>query len=434
MSPPAARCATTNVGWDFPRPGDSDRRHVARSQDAFLCLRTRMQKSTSSWVVSRAAKSLGRAASTVARVVPFSQLAVAASRAVPYSAAVRAVWGGVAAGLEGKNIISGTVRAALPSALGKFAYDAGGSVLRGENLAQAVNKAANVGISEAREQLRFVQMVAPFIPGVGSGVAAALGAANALSEGKPITEALVAAARGALPGGAIAQTGFDVAINLARGKNLTAAALTAARNAHPGGPLARAAFDTAVALGEGKRLQDAAIGAASGDLPGSRRASGFRRRSWPRPRGEADRGDAFRSACTLAGSGRVRCLRRHCCGRQRQTGATSGSVGRKPRAHWRGCRGRPGSHSSRCRKRRCPGAQRITLRWRSSRLCPSGSPWPEHSDRSIVARRTAGLGQSSAMNRPARSCPRQPDRRAKRFAAHARSQNIPCDKWISAVG
>ena len=227
-----------------------------------------MQKSTSSWVVSRAAKSVGRAASTVARVVPFSQLAVAASRAVPYSAAVRAVWGGVAAGLEGKNIISGAVRAALPSALGKFAYDAGRSVLRGENLAQAVKKAANVGISEAREQLRFVQMVAPFIPGVGSGVAAALGAANALSEGKPITEALVAAARGALPGGAIAQTGFDVAINLARGKNLTAAALTAARNAHPGGPLARAAFDTAVALGEGKRLQDAAISAASGDLPG----------------------------------------------------------------------------------------------------------------------------------------------------------------------
>lgn len=268
MSPPAARCATTNVGWDFPRPGDSDRRHVARSQDAFLCLRTRMQKSTSSWVVSRAAKSVGRAASTVARVVPFSQLAVAASRAVPYSAAVCAVWGGVAAGLEGKNIISGAVRAALPSALGKFAYDAGRSVLRGENLAQAVKKAANVGISEAREQLRFVQMVAPFIPGVGSGVAAALGAANALSEGKPITEALVAAARGALPGGAIAQTGFDVAINLARGKNLTAAALTAARNAHPGGPLARAAFDTAVALGEGKRLQDAAISAASGDLPG----------------------------------------------------------------------------------------------------------------------------------------------------------------------
>ena len=228
-----------------------------------------MQKSTSSWVVSRAAKSVGRAASTVARVVPFSQLAVAASRAVPYSAAVRAVWGGVAAGLEGKNIISGAVRAALPSALGKFAYEAGRSVLRGENLAQAAKKAANVGISEAREQLRFVQMVAPFIPGVGSGVAAALGAANALSEGKPITEALVAAALGALSGGAIAQTGFDVAINLARGKNLTAAALTAARNAHPGGPLARAAFDTAVALGgEGKRLQDAAMSAASGDLPG----------------------------------------------------------------------------------------------------------------------------------------------------------------------
>lgn len=212
--------------------------------------------------VSQAAKTVGRTASTVARVVPLAQLASAASRAVPFSAAVRGVWGGVAAGLAGKNVLTGAVRAALPTAMGKFAFDAGRAVLRGDKLSSAVKQAAGAGIADVREQLRFAQMVAPFVPGVGTGVAAALGAANALSEGRPITQALLAAARGALPGGVVAQTGFDVAINLAQGKNITAAALAAARRALPGGALARAAFDTAVALAEGKRLQDAAIAAA----------------------------------------------------------------------------------------------------------------------------------------------------------------------------
>lgn len=218
--------------------------------------------------IARAAKGVGRAASSVARVVPLSQLAAVASRMNPVSTLARAAWGGIAAGLDGKNMLSGAARAALPTALGRFVFDAGRAVLRGENLTRALKKAANAGISDVREQLRFVQMVAPFIPGVGTGVAAALGAANALAEGKPITAALVAAARGALPGGVAAQAAFDVALNLAQGKSLSAAALDAARKGLPGGPLARAAFDTAVAIGEGKRLQEAAIVAARGALPG----------------------------------------------------------------------------------------------------------------------------------------------------------------------
>ena len=81
-----------------------------------------------------------------------------------------------------------------------------------------------------RDQLKLAEMVAPFVPGIGTGVAAALGAANALAAGRPITEAVLAAARGALPGGAIAQAAFDVALNLAKGKNIAEAALAAARD------------------------------------------------------------------------------------------------------------------------------------------------------------------------------------------------------------
>jgi peptidoglycan hydrolase-like protein with peptidoglycan-binding domain len=218
--------------------------------------------------VGSAAKSVSRAATVVSRVVPLSQLAAAASRANPLSTVVRAAWGGVAAGLEGKNVLGGAVRAAIPTPLGRFYLDTGRSLLRGENLAKAMKNAAGAGIKDVREQLRFVQMVAPFVPGIGTGVGAALGAANALAEGKPITEAVIAAARGALPGGPAAQAGFDVAVNLAQGKNLSAAALDAARRALPGGALARAAFDTAVGIAEGKKIQEATINAARKALPG----------------------------------------------------------------------------------------------------------------------------------------------------------------------
>ena len=67
----------------------------------------------------------------------------------------------------------------------------------------------------------------------------------------------------------MAQSAFDVALNLAKGKNITQAALEAVRDRLPGGPAARAAFDGAVALAKGKRLQDAAFAAAGRVLPPS---------------------------------------------------------------------------------------------------------------------------------------------------------------------
>jgi hypothetical protein len=159
----------------------------------------------------------------------------------------------------------GATRLALgPTAI---LLDAGSRLARGENLGKAFKGAVMGQVDAVREQLKLAEMVAPFIPGIGTGVAAALGAANALAAGKPITEAILSAARSAVPGGAIAQTAFDVALNLARGKNITDSLLAAARDRLPGGPAARAAFDAAVALGKGKSLQDAAFAAGKAIAP-----------------------------------------------------------------------------------------------------------------------------------------------------------------------
>ena len=196
-------------------------------------------------------KSVGRAASGVARVV--AKAADTVGRIPILGDVARAGIGAVRLGLG-------------PAAM---AIDAGSRMARGQSLGAALKGAVGGQIDAVRDQLKLAEMVAPFVPGIGPGIGAALGAANALAAGRPITDSLLAAARSAVPGGAIAQAAFDTALNLAKGKNIGEALLSAARDRLPGGPAARAAFDAAVALAQGKRLQDAAFAAAGRLLPPS---------------------------------------------------------------------------------------------------------------------------------------------------------------------
>ena len=69
--------------------------------------------------------------------------------------------------------------------------DAVKAVARGERIDRVFRKLGQAGIADVRERLKIAEMVAPFIPGVGTGVAAALGAANALASVTPITEAVL---------------------------------------------------------------------------------------------------------------------------------------------------------------------------------------------------------------------------------------------------
>lgn len=146
---------------------------------------------------------------------------------------------------------------------GREGLKAASAIARGERIDRVLRRAAQAGIDDVRERMKFAEMVAPFVPGIGTGVAAALAA------GKPITEALIAAARSAIPGSRIAQAGFDVAMNLAKGKNLSQAASTAARAQLPGGLAAQAAFDAGLALAQGRKLQQAAYAAAGRMIPPS---------------------------------------------------------------------------------------------------------------------------------------------------------------------
>jgi hypothetical protein len=144
---------------------------------------------------------------------------------------------------------------------GKLAYDTASAVAKGERVDRALMSGVNNQVDAFKGAAPYIQLGVSFIPGVGTGVSAALGAGVALAEGKPISDAVIASVKGALPGGPIAAQAFDVAahaaVDLASGKKLDAVALDATRRALPS-DAARIAFDTGLALAQGKKRQDAA--------------------------------------------------------------------------------------------------------------------------------------------------------------------------------
>ena len=107
--------------------------------------------------------------------------------------------------------------------------------------------------------LRLVATVAAFIPGIGTGVATALGAAASLAEGNSIDDAMVDAAMSAIPAGAAFQTAGAVGKSLLEGEPLDQALLEGGRALaeSQGGVLAAAAYDAAIVVAQGKALQDA---------------------------------------------------------------------------------------------------------------------------------------------------------------------------------
>ncbi len=101
------------------------------------------------------------------------------------------------------------------------------NIASGQNVSKAVLSDLKGKLTAVKDIAPYAQTVVTMVPGVGSGIGAGIAAANALAKGKPITEALVSAARGALPGGPLAQSAFDVVHAAATGRNVSDTLLAA---------------------------------------------------------------------------------------------------------------------------------------------------------------------------------------------------------------
>lgn len=129
------------------------------------------------------------------------------------------------------------------------------SIASGARIDRAVVGHLKSQLKTLKEAAPYAQMVVSVVPGVGTGVAAAIGAGAALAEGKSIDEIAKAAIRSALPGGPVAAAAYDTALRVAGGANVTQATLEGTRAALP--ESARQAFDVGLAVVTGENIQNA---------------------------------------------------------------------------------------------------------------------------------------------------------------------------------
>jgi len=130
-------------------------------------------------------------------------------------------------------------------------------IASGENISQAVVGDLKSKLAAIKDVAPYAETVVAMVPGVGTGVAAAIAASAALAQGKSITDSLITACRAAVPGGALGQMAFDTAQKIASGANVAGSVLEAARAQLP--PEAQKAFDISLALAHGRKLQDALL-------------------------------------------------------------------------------------------------------------------------------------------------------------------------------
>jgi hypothetical protein len=113
----------------------------------------------------------------------------------------------------------------------------------------------------------YVQTVISFVPGIGTGISAGIGGALALASGQKIGDALLAAAKSALPGGPVAQAAFSIASDVMHGKPLT----TIAIDALPIAPAAKTALmsglQAAKDIAAGKNVATSLLDNAVKNLP-----------------------------------------------------------------------------------------------------------------------------------------------------------------------
>jgi len=234
--------------------------------------------------ITKAVSNAGK--SVVKAVVPKAIQKAATRVANTAKAAVRTV-----SRLPGVKQIASVYKAGI--SLVTLPQQAALRILSGQRIDKAALGTLQTAVQNARTVAPYVQTVMSLVPGVGTGISAGLGGALALAQGQPISEALLAAVRSAVPGGPAAQAAFavasgalqgrpidQIAINalpidsaskaaitrglalakdVAAGKNVAAGVLDTALNSVP--PQYRTAIQTGVAMGRARSLQGLATSA-----------------------------------------------------------------------------------------------------------------------------------------------------------------------------
>lgn len=146
-------------------------------------------------------------------------------------------------------------------------FDLAASIIEGESLDKAFIDNFKSVIADVKEVAPYVKAVMSFIPGVGTLVSAAIGAATAIVEGQPITEVILSAVAGAIPGGDLASDAFHAAAAIVQGKGIANAVIAALPIPDEAKPMLSGALSMVESVAEGKAPGDALVQATMAALP-----------------------------------------------------------------------------------------------------------------------------------------------------------------------
>lgn len=94
--------------------------------------------------------------------------------------------------------------------------------IRGKRIDKVALDGLTTALHDVKAQAPYAQMVVSMVPGIGSGVSAAIGAGTALMNGQPIDKALAEGVLSAVPGGplgkSLANVGFSTITSVAKGE------------------------------------------------------------------------------------------------------------------------------------------------------------------------------------------------------------------------
>jgi hypothetical protein len=192
----------------------------------------------------------------------------------------KAVGKGVAAGARGVATASKAVGGALKSVpivgaglAGVYNLSVGApfgvaaGILSGQRIDKAVFNDLKNKLASVKDVAPYVQTVISVVPGVGPGVAGAIAGGLALASGAKLSDALIAATKGALPGGALAQAAFDVGKAAIQGQPLDKVALSALPLNATQKRALEAGLGAVKAIAHGQRVDQAVVDNALKALP-----------------------------------------------------------------------------------------------------------------------------------------------------------------------
>lgn len=141
------------------------------------------------------------------------------------------------------------------------------AIVQGERIDRVVMNHLTREVGSVKEIAPYVQTVISFVPGIGPGVAGAIGAGLALAQGKTIDQALLEGVKGALPGGALAQAAFSVGEAVASGKPIEQVALAALPISDQAKDAINVGLTITRKLAKGERVDKVALDTAIAQLP-----------------------------------------------------------------------------------------------------------------------------------------------------------------------